>query len=328
MLNKEFNYDLYANYNKDLSSDLNLNVAVGTNIRRSYLSSIFSTTNTDLVVDGLYSIGNSAGVPVPPVEVYQPIGVDGLFGTASFSFKDMLFVDGTIRRDQSTTLPEGNNTYVYPSVSAGFSFAEVLKQDWLSYGKIRASYAEVGNDAPALSIFSVYDKPTAFGSIPFFSLPATRNNIDLKPERTKSTEFGLDMAFMDNRFGFEFTYYNASTFDQIIPIQITGATGYTSKFINSGEVVNKGIEVIANITPVRTQDFTWGLSFNFSKNNNEVISLFDENTKQIVIATFQSGVSLVALPGQPMGTLKGTGFVYKDGKRTVKMVIMFKQKTK
>jgi TonB-linked SusC/RagA family outer membrane protein len=315
--NKEFNYDLYANYNKDLSSDLNLNVAVGTNIRRSYLSSIFSTTNTDLVVDGLYSIGNSAGVPVPPVEVYQPIGVDGLFGTASFSFKDMLFVDGTIRRDQSTTLPEGNNTYVYPSVSAGFSFAEVLKQDWLSYGKIRASYAEVGNDAPALSIFSVYDKPTAFGSIPFFSLPATRNNIDLKPERTKSTEFGLDMAFMDNRFGFEFTYYNASTFDQIIPIQITGATGYTSKFINSGEVVNKGIEVIANITPVRTQDFTWGLSFNFSKNNNEVISLFDENTKQIVIATFQSGVSLVALPGQPMGTLKGTGFVYKDGKRTV-----------
>ncbi len=315
--NKEFNYDAYLNYNKDLSSDLNLNVAVGTNIRRSYLSSIFSTTNTDLVVDGLYSIGNSAGTPVPPVEVYQPIGVDGLFGTASLSFKDMFFLDGTIRRDQSTTLPEANNTYIYPSVSAGFSFAEVLKQDWLSYGKIRASYAQVGNDAPALSIYSVYDKPTAFGSIPFFSLPGTRNNIDLKPERTKSTEFGLDMAFMDNRFGFEFTYYNASTFDQIIPIQITGATGYTSKFINSGEVVNKGIEVIANITPVRTQDFTWGLSFNFSKNNNEVISLFDENTKQIVIATFQSGVSLVALPGQPMGTLKGTGFVYKDGKRTV-----------
>jgi len=314
---KEFNYDVFANYNKDLTRSISLDVTAGTNIRRSYLYSIFSTTNTNLVVDGLYSISNSEGTPAPPTEVYQPIGVDGLFATATVGINKYLFIDGTIRRDQSTTLPEGNNTYVYPSVSAGFVFSELVKQKWLDYGKLRLSYAEVGNDAPAQSVYDVYDKPVAFGSIPFFSLPARKNNADLKPERTASKELGLDLAFLNNRIGLELTYYDATTSDQIIPIQVTGATGYTSKYVNSGSVNNKGIEAILNLTPVRKNDFTWNLTFNFARNKNEVVSLYDENTKQIVIATFQSGVSLVAIPGQPYGVLKGTGYVYKDGKRTV-----------
>ncbi|MCO6462401.1 MAG: SusC/RagA family TonB-linked outer membrane protein [Saprospiraceae bacterium] len=315
---KEYNYDLFANFNKDLTDAISLDVTAGTNIRRSYLYSIFSTTNTDLVVDGLYSISNSAGTPVPPSESYVPIGVDGLFATATLGFNKYLFLDGTFRRDQSTTLPEGNNTYNYPSVSLGFVFSELLKQDWLDYGKLRLSYTEVGNDAPALSVYDVYDKPTAFGSVPFFSLPSRKNNKDLKPERTKSTEVGLDFALFKNRIGLELTYYDATTFDQIIPVQITGATGYTSKYINAGSVNNKGIEAILNVTPVRTKDFNWTLTFNFAKNKNEVVELYDENTKQIVIATFQSGVSLVARPGEPYGVLLGRGFVYTNGQKTVR----------
>lgn len=315
--NREYNYDLFAAYDVNLSQKIGLNVTAGTNIRRSYYKSIFSTTNSDLVVDKLYTIANSSGTPVPPVEVYEPVGVDGLFATASLGYNKMLFLDGTIRRDQSTTLPAANNSYVYPSVSMGFVFSEVLKQDWLNYGKLRASYSEVGNDAPALSVFDVYDKPNAFGNATLFSLPARKNNTDLKPERTKSLEFGVDLSFLNNRFGVEFTYYDAQTFDQIIPIQVSGATGFTSKFINSGEVKNSGIEIIANFTPIRKNDFEWTWTVNFSKNKNEVISLYDENTKQIVIATFQSGVSLVAIPGQPYGVLKGRGFVYTNGEKTV-----------
>lgn len=325
---KEFNYDLFANYNKDLNEDFNLNVVAGTNIRRSYLSSIFNETNTDLVVAGLYSIANSSLPPNPAVESYTPIGVDGLFATASLNAWKRFNIDATIRRDQSTTLPKGNNTYVYPSVSLGYNFADLLSQDWINYGKIRASYSEVGNDAPALSVFDVYNKPVAFGSIPLFNLPTRKNNSELRPERTKAYEVGLDMAFFDNRLGFELTYYNASTFDQIIPIQITGATGYASKWINSGEVNNKGIELIANFVPVRTKDFTWSFNLNFAKNTNEVVSLYDENTKQIVIATFQSGVSLVARPGQPFGTLLGRGFVYdKNGNKVVDEDGYYKQKS-
>lgn len=149
-------------------------------------------------------------------------------------------MDGTFRRDRSTTLPKANNTYNYPSVSLGFIFSEILKQDWLNYGKLRASYTQVGNDAPALSVFDVYDKPTAFGSVPFFSLPARKNNPDLKPERTKSLEFGIDLNMFDNRIGLEYTYYDATTFDQIIPVQITAATGFTSRYVNAGSVNNKG----------------------------------------------------------------------------------------
>ena len=325
---KEFNYDLYANYNKNLNDDFNLNLIVGTNIRRSYLSSIYSETNTDLVVDGLFSISNSQGIPNPPSEVYQPIGVDGLFATATFNAWKRLTIDATIRRDQSTTLPAENNTFIYPSISAGYNFTDLLDQSWLSHGRVRASYSEVGNDAPVLSVYDVYNKPTAFGTIPLFALPTVKNNSELKPERTKSVELGLDMAFLDNRIGFELTYYNASTFDQIIPIQVTGATGFTSKYINSGEVNNSGIELIANFVPVRTKDLTWNISLNFAKNKNEVISLFDENTKQIVITTFQSGVSLVARPGQPYGTLIGRGFEYDgNGNRVVDEDGYYKQKT-
>ncbi len=315
--NKEFNYDLFLNYNRDLTNKITFDATAGTNIRRNFYSSIFSTTNTDLVSDGLYTIGNSAGVPVPPVEVYEPAGVNGLFATAGFTYDKTLAIDATFRRDQSTTLPAGNNSFFYPSVSASYVFSNKLKLDWLSYGKVRASYAEVGNDAPPLSVYDVYDKPTAFGTVALFSLPARKNNSQLKPERTKSLEFGLDASFFDNRVGFELSYYDARTVDQIIPIQVSGATGYTSKFINSGEVRNKGIELIANFTPIRKKDFVWKFNINYSRNQNEVVSLFDANTKQIVIATFQSGVSLVAIPGQPFGVLKGRGYSYTNGQKTV-----------
>lgn len=309
---KEYNYDVFANYNKELSEAISLDITAGTNIRRSYLYQISASTNTDLVVDGLYSIANSLQTPTPPSEGYVPVGVDGLFATATIGFNKFLFLDGTFRRDRSTTLPKANNTYNYPSVSLGFIFSEILKQDWLNYGKLRASYTQVGNDAPALSVFDVYDKPTAFGSVPFFSLPARKNNPDLKPERTKSLEFGIDLNMFDNRIGLEYTYYDATTFDQIIPVQITAATGFTSRYVNAGSVNNKGHEVILNLTPVRTKDLSWTLTFNFAKNKNEVVELYDENTKQIVLGTFQSGISLVAIPGQPFGVIKGRGFSYHE----------------
>jgi outer membrane receptor protein involved in Fe transport len=315
--NKEFNYDLFLNFNRELTDKITFDATAGTNIRRNYYRSIYSTTNTDLVSDGLYTIGNSAGVPVPPVEIYEPAGVNGLFATAGFTFDKALAIDATFRRDQSTTLPPANNSFFYPSVSASYIFSNKLHLDWLSYGRVRASYAEVGNDAPPLSVYDVYDKPTAFGNVALFSLPGRKNNSQLKPERTKSLEFGLDASFFDNRVGFELSYYDARTVDQIIPIQVSGATGYTSKFINSGEVRNKGIELIANFTPVRKKDFVWKFNINYSRNQNEVVSLFDANTKQIVIATFQSGVSLVAIPGQPFGVLKGRGYALTNGQKTV-----------
>jgi TonB-linked SusC/RagA family outer membrane protein len=315
----ESNFDLLLNFNKDISEDISFNGLIGSNLRRSRMGSIRASTNGGLVVPGLYSLSNSRNPVQPPYEEYERIGVDGIFANANFGWKEMLFVELSARQDKSTTLPEGDNTYFYPAVATNFVFSNVLNMPWLTHGKIRANYAEVGNDAPALSLFSVYDKPTGFGSTPLFSLPSIRNNPDLLPERQKSFEAGLEADFFNSLFGFDFTWYKSNTVDQIIPVTTSAASGYTQRFVNAGEVQNKGIEISAFVTPVQG-DFTWTMNFNFARNRNEVLSLYGEGENEVLnvpIQSFQGGVSVNAAVGHPYGVIRGNDFVYTNGQRTV-----------
>jgi outer membrane receptor protein involved in Fe transport len=173
----------------------------------------------------------------------------------------MITLDGTIRRDESSTLPKGNNVYYYPSASLGFVFSKLLPSaTWLSFGKLRANYAEVGNDAPLFSVNDVYTVIPPFGSDPQSSVSATKNNPDLLPERTRSGEAGIEMTFIKNRFGLDFTVYNAKSIDQILPVVVSTATGYTSKFLNAGTIENKGIEATVFLTPVQSKNFSWTLN--------------------------------------------------------------------
>ena len=138
-------------------------------------------------------------------------------------------------------------------------FSELLKDvSWLSYGKVRANYAEVGTGAAALSVNDVYSKVSIFNGNSLYSVPGTKNNPDLKPERTKSAEAGLEMNFLRSRVGFDFTVYQQNTQDQIIPVTLSTATGYSARYVNSGEVRNRGIEISAFVTPVQTTDFSPG----------------------------------------------------------------------
>jgi TonB-linked SusC/RagA family outer membrane protein len=312
----ESNFDAMLNFNKDISEDISFTGLLGTNLRRDRASSIRMATNGGLVVPGLYAISNSRSPVNPPVEGYERRGVDGIFANANFGFKEMLFVELSARQDKSTTLPEGNNSYFYPAAAANFVFSNVIKTPWLSHGKVRVNYAEVGNDAPALSLYDVYDKPTGFGSTAIFSLPHTKNNRNLLPERQKSLEAGIEADFLSSLFGFDFTWYKSNTVDQIIPVTTSAASGYTSRFVNAGEVQNKGIEVSAFVTPIQTGDFTWTMNFNFSRNRNEVLSLY-EDVQNLPIASFQGGVSLNAAVGHPYGVIRGNDFVYTNGERTV-----------
>lgn len=321
--NREFNesnFDLLLNFNKDLSENLSLSGLIGSNLRRSRMSSIRASTNGGLVVPGLYSLSNSLNPVQPPFEEYEKVGVDGVFANANIGYMDMLFLELSARQDKSTTLPEDNNSYFYPAAAANFVLSEVLDASWLSHGKVRVNYAEVGNDAPALSLYDVYDKPTGFGSVPLFSLPHTKNNNELLPERQKSLEAGLEAEFFNSLFGFDFTWYKSNTVDQIIPVSTSAATGYTRRFVNAGEVENKGIEVSAFVTPVQTADLTWTLNLNFARNRNEVISLYGEGenaVRNVPIASFQGGVSVNAAVGHPYGVIRGNDFVYTNGQRTV-----------
>lgn len=317
-VSREYNYDLIGNFSANISESFSFRGLIGTNINRINTASIFATTNGGLVIPSLYALSNSKDPVTPPIERDISIGRDGIFASTTFGYRERVFLDLTVRRDKSTTLPTNNNTYVYPSAALGYVFSEDLKETtpWLSYGKARVNYAQVGSGALPQSVNNIYRKPTAFGSIPLFGLPSQLNNADLKPELTRSAEAGIEAAFLNSRFGFDFTVYQQNTTNQIIPVDITTATGYQTRVINAGEVRNRGIEVSVFATPVQTGDFTYRINANWTHNDNRVLSLI-EGTDLIQLGTYQGGISSNAIIGRPFGILKGSDFVYLNGQRVV-----------
>ncbi|HEY1024897.1 MAG TPA: TonB-dependent receptor, partial [Sphingobacteriaceae bacterium] len=314
---RETGFNLIANVDRDITPDLNFKALLGGALRRQHTESIRVGTNGGLIVPEVYALSNSLNPLAPPVEFDGTREVNGIFAGTTFSYKDMLTLDATIRRDVSSTLPEDNNEYYYPSVSGGFVFSRLAPNaDWLSYGKLVANYAEVGNDAPLFSVSDVYATVLPFGANPQSSVTGTKNNPDLKPERTRSYEFGTELSFFDNRLGLDVTYYNAETIDQIIPVVVSTATGYNSKFLNAGTIENKGWEVALSGKPVQTENFSWNVNVNWSRNRNKVVELF-EGAENLVLADFQGGVSINATVGQPYGTIRGSDFIYTNGQKTV-----------
>ena len=315
---REYNYDLIGNYNANITEGFSFRGLIGANVNRINTASIFASTNGGLVIPSLYSLSNSLSSVNPPTETDISIGRDGVFASTTFGFRERVFLDLTIRRDKSTTLPTGNNTYVYPSAALGYVFSESLKETtpWLSYGKVRANYAQVGSGALPRSVYDIYAKPVAFGSNPLFSLPARKNNPDLKPELTRSVEAGVEAAFLNSRFGFDATVYQQNTINQIIAIDLSTTTGYSGRFVNSGEVRNRGIELSVFLTPVQTSNFTYRINANWTHNQNKVLSLI-EGTDIIQLGTYQGGISSNAIVGQPFGILRGSDFTYRNGEKVI-----------
>jgi TonB-linked SusC/RagA family outer membrane protein len=318
----ESNLDFLATVDKNISTDLNLKALLGANVRRQRTQSTYATTNGGLALPKLYTLNNSLSSLEAPVERDLRREVQGVFAGATFTYKNTYTLDGTIRQDISSTLPKGNNRYYYPSISGGFVFSELLKdKSWLSYGKLRANYAEVGSDAPIYSVFDTYNIITPFDGRTQSSASVIKNNPDLKPERTKSAEGGVEASFFGNRLGLDATYYNTKTVNQILPVKLSTSTGYNAKYLNSGTVVNKGIELSLNGTPLRTSDFSWKINVNWTRNRNKVTELFqDESGNQatnLSIASFQGGISVNASLGQPYGTIRGINFVYDNSGQKV-----------
>jgi TonB-linked SusC/RagA family outer membrane protein len=314
---REYNYDLMANINRDLSEALNFKAVLGTNIRKTHTESVFAATNGGLALPRLYTLSNSANPIEAPVERFSDLQVNGLFANLTLGIRDMVFIDLAGRRDESSSLPKGENVYYYPSASVSFVFSELMKDSpWLTGGKIRVNYAEVGNTAPPQSVRDTYDNIAPFGAVPLFSIAGTKNNPDLKAERTRSFEIGTEMSFLDGRVGFDITYYKQNTVDQIIPLPISRTTGYNAKFVNAGNIENKGVELQIFGTPVQTDDFNWTINLNWTRNRNEVVEL-PEGIDNLQLGAYQGGVSINASLGEPYGTIRGEDFVYLNGKKVV-----------
>lgn len=313
----ETNFDVLINYNKQLTSAIQLKAILGSNIRRTRTESIAASTSGGLSVPGLYTIANSLLTPDPPVEYDGAKQINGYFADVAFNIGQLVNIEGTIRRDKSSALPSNHNTYYYPSVGANFLFHRLLDRwDWLSYGKLRLNYASVGNDAPIYSVQNTYVNQPAFNGINYFSIPSINNNPNLKPERSNNYEAGLELGFWQNRINLDVTYYRSRLYDQITPITPSTATGYSQFFVNGGTIQNQGVEVSLNVVPVRTKDFTYDFTLNWSKNNNKVISLYQAQSSY-TIATYQNSIQLAAEVGKPYGILQGSDYQYVEGKRLV-----------
>jgi len=321
----ETNVDFLLNYRKNFSQTMDFNALIGSNIRRKNLESIYQSTNGGLIVPNLYSLSNSLNSILSPEESKYTIGVNGFYSSIILGLFDSFYLEGDIRNDISSTLPESNRSYWYPAISGSFVFSNLIKTNWLSFGKLRLNYAEVGNEAPALSTGTTYEINSAFSGVALTTVSNTLSNSSLKPERQKSWEAGLEMNFLRNRLGFDMSIYKNNTYDQLMPISVSSTTGYSSKWINAGQIENKGIEVSLNIIPVRSNNFTWNVNVNWSKNENEVVSLYkDESGNEVtnlVIGSLQGGVTINATVGQPYGTIKGSDFQYFDpASKTGKLV--------
>ncbi|MDP4291209.1 MAG: SusC/RagA family TonB-linked outer membrane protein [Bacteroidota bacterium] len=304
----EYNYDFMLNINKNFGKDISLKGILGATERRTNYSTTTNSTNGGLAVPELYSIQNSLGRLLFPVEYNSIIGVRGLYASASLSYKSKYFLDATFRQDYASTLPVKNSTYYYPSITGSYIFSESFKPSWLSFGKVRLNYAEVGNLAGFDQLNDKYVVGAPFNSA-LYTLSDTKNNPNLKPESTQSYEAGLEMKFLKNRIGFDLALYNTYSKDQIMPVTLSQTTGYHYMYVNAGEIQNKGVELTVNLVPVQTSDFKWSMDVNFAKNQNKVISLYP-GISNLQLGSFQGNVTLNATVGQPYGVLKGTDYTY------------------
>ncbi|RYE58583.1 MAG: SusC/RagA family TonB-linked outer membrane protein [Sphingobacteriales bacterium] len=311
----EIVHDLMITGVHKFSDDLEGSLLIGNNIRQRFTNTNSTSTNTSggLVVPGWYNLANSN----EPVSVNSDFisrrRLLGIYADLNLSFKQMLFLELTGRNDWSSTLPKNNNSFFYPSVSVSFLFSELFGDSGISnilnYGKLRSSYAQVGNDTDPYQLLSTFSRgqiASGFGSttFPFGNVAAlmvgsTIGNPDLKPEKTNSFEVGTELGWFKNRLSVDFSYYRNNSKNQILSIPIPNSTGYGFSVVNAGEIKNSGVELMLRGTPIKNRDFNLELFGTYTKNNSTVVELMP-GVEQVSLGGF-SGMSIVAAVGRSYG---------------------------
>ncbi|MEN8187825.1 MAG: SusC/RagA family TonB-linked outer membrane protein [Bacteroidota bacterium] len=291
--------ELLFTYDKNLTEDLVLNAVAGGSISTEKGTYSMVRTNGGLIVPNWFSLSNSVKDKVSSSYRFEE-RTDAVFGVFGLTYKDMLFIEATARNDWSSTLPPENNSYFYPSVSTSFVFSELLEDsDWLSFGKIRASWAETGNDAKRYQANAVYTYGTYNGAITN-TFGANVPPLDLKPENQVSYEIGAELKMFKNRLGIDLTYYHNQNFDQIINLGIAPSAGSNALTTNAGQMDNKGVELQLYGDIIRNDDFRWNVNLNIAKNQNEVIELI-EGIDDMPLPNLANPIRVQAKVGEPFG---------------------------
>jgi TonB-linked SusC/RagA family outer membrane protein len=304
----ETNTEARLQYTKKLNSDFSIDAFVGGN-----LSSILNERNDQvapkLAVAGLYTLSNSRD-PLLSTNYYGTLKTYSYFASGQIGYKNFAFLNVTGRNDWSSTLPLANLSYFYPSVNGSLVLSEALglQSDALSYLKLRGGWSKVGKATTPYQLINTYDFTAPYGPNPQQSAAGLYLNRDLKPETTTSGEAGFEAGFLKDRIRLDVSVYNTNSVDQILNVDVSPTTGYNQKLINGGRINNKGLEVQLTATPIKSNDFTWEVTTNFSSNKSKVISLDEEGKLQSFILGTNRTVQVLAAVGQPYGTLFGTAY--------------------
>ncbi|MEO7822739.1 MAG: SusC/RagA family TonB-linked outer membrane protein [Gemmatimonadaceae bacterium] len=291
-----------------LANWLDLNAVAGGSIRREYFNGNSQQT-TGLVVPGVYNPSNAAVAPSIDQQIVRR-QVQGIYGSAAFTMNDWWTLEGTARNDWSSTLPVGANSYFYPSINTSVLVTDAipgLRGTVLTSLKLRAAAARVGSDAPVYSLVPVFlGESQRFGTQPQYRLDTRLANANLKPEITRSDEVGAELSLFQDRVILDASAYSKSTRNQIFDVEISGASGFDRKWVNAGEISNKGIEALLTLNVLRPPTgLGWTSTFTFARNRSEVVELAPD-VETIVLGTGGFGDVIVeARKGEPYGAIRG-----------------------
>ncbi|PIB33653.1 SusC/RagA family TonB-linked outer membrane protein [Gaetbulibacter sp. 5U11] len=316
---REVNTDFLLNYNNSFG-DFKLDLSIGGN-RLNQTASTKQSQTVSLAQPGIFNLNNAAS----PIEVFQfesKKRINSFYGIAKLGYKDFLFLDITGRNDWSSALATpfsvDGTSFFYPSASASFILSNVTKlPEAVSFAKLRASVAQVGNDTNPYQTSGAFVSQTPFNSQPTFSNQDFIPNSELKPESITNYEFGADLRFLKDRIRFDFTYYNAITKDQIISLPIPISSGYEQQVVNGGKVKSTGVEIIAGFTPIKTSNFKWNTTFNFAKNKATIEELPQEDGRLTlaysrIYDSANQTVWFQVEEGGQIGDIYGTGYLKNE----------------
>lgn len=308
---RENNYEAKLDFNKRFGEMISVNAFAGVNFRTNHYDRNSASTQGGLNTAGLYNLSNS-GSDLLINDFRSQKEIFSTFVNASVGFKDFIYLDISYRFDINSTLPLDLNLFHYYSFGGSFIFSELLpKNDILSFGKFRVSYGQTGGGTNPYNLDITYATNPTFDGNALSTVPNSLNNSRLRPEQTNAFETGLDLRFFKGRLGLDVTYYNQVTSDLIFGVTQSPTTGYSTRQLNAGKLLNYGIEIAAYATPVKTNSgFRWDIGFNFAKNDNKVLEL-NEGTDNLRLSSL-FGIALEARVGETYGTFVGTDYSYDD----------------
>ena len=302
--NEDIESTLLLNLNYQLSEKFNLTAIFGNNVLQNNYTRI-QNEGKEFILPNIYNFRNVKNIVNNGDDRAQKRNV-GVFADVTLSYKDYLFLNATARNDWSSSLPKDNNSYFYPSVSASAILTDALniKNNVLTFAKLRASFARVGRDNSAEFLKIAFAQGQAYNNNPLIGNSSTLGDQSVKPEFSDEFEVGTDLEFFNKRIGVDLSYYDKKTSDLITDVTVPSTSGYSVLRTNAGSISNKGIELGLNLVPVKTKNFKWTLNTMFTKNKNEVLSL-KEGLDRIQLNANQIAY---AIPGQAFGVFYGTKF--------------------